>query len=58
MDSVETEKCSVCGRTVVAEESHVKVVRVGEAPIYFHETCMTFGVLFGRKDPLEARLEA
>jgi hypothetical protein len=58
MEHAEFNDCPVCGRVVLAEHSHVKLVRAGEVPLYFHETCMTFGVLFGRKDPQEARLGA
>jgi hypothetical protein len=58
MEPPEFNDCPVCGRVVFPEQSHVKLVHAGEVPLYFHETCMTFGVLFGRKDPLEARLGA
>jgi hypothetical protein len=50
--------CPVCRDPVFPEGSHVMLARAGCEPLYFHEQCMTFGVLFGRKDPLEARLGA
>jgi hypothetical protein len=34
------------------------LARAGQERLYFHETCMAFGVLFGRKDPPEARFGA
>jgi hypothetical protein len=50
MEPAESGEGPVCRRTDFTDESHVKVVRVGEAPLQFHETCMDFGVLFGRRD--------
>jgi hypothetical protein len=58
MEPAEFDDCPVCERVVLPEQSHVKLVRAGEVPLYFHETCMTFGVLLARRDPLEARLGA
>ena len=54
MGPEEPTDCPVCGEPVYAERSHVMLCRVDEEPLFFHETCLTFGVLFGRTEPLGA----